>query len=79
MPNYIYRKMIEDSPIAYLHIEIIRDENKKYIGMKIKDINKAYERFFGNASDKKSIDYVKNKMTKKEREEWEYIFDKSKK
>lgn len=45
MSNYIYRKMIEDSPIAYLHIEIIRGENKKYIGMKIKDTNKAYERF----------------------------------
>ncbi|MBN8047105.1 PAS domain-containing protein [Paraclostridium bifermentans] len=79
MSNYIYRKMIEDSPIAYLHIEIIRGENKKYIGIKIKDTNKAYERFFGSASDKKSTDYVKNKMSKKEREEWEYIFDKSKK
>ena len=42
MSNYIYRKMIEDSPIAYLHIEIIRDENNKYIGLKIKDTNKAY-------------------------------------
>ncbi|WGX74780.1 hypothetical protein QJS64_11575 [Paraclostridium bifermentans] len=53
MSNYIYRKMIEDSPIAYLHIEIIRDENNKYIGMKIKDTNKAYERFFGSANEQK--------------------------
>ncbi|MEN2257065.1 hypothetical protein AAIB48_04600 [Paraclostridium benzoelyticum] len=47
MSNYIYRKIIEDSPIAYLHIEIIKDENNKYIGVKIKDTNKAYERFLG--------------------------------
>lgn len=79
MSNYIYRKMIEDSPIAYLHIEIIKDENNKYIGMKIKDTNKAYERFFGSANEQKSNDYIKNIMSKKEIEEWEYIFNKSKK
>lgn len=79
MSNYIYRKMIEDSPIAYLHIEIIRDENKKYIGMKIKDANKAYERFFGSVNEQKSNDYINNIMSKKEIEEWEYIFNKSKK
>lgn len=79
MSNYIYRKIIEDSPIAYLHIEIIKDENNKYIGVKIKDTNKAYERFFGVGSDQKCNDYIKTKMSKKEREEWEYIFEKSKK
>ncbi|WP_170074573.1 PAS domain-containing sensor histidine kinase [Paraclostridium dentum] len=78
MSNYIYRKMIEDSPIAYLHIEIIKDENSKYIGMKIKDANKAYERFFGDASEQKSNDYIKNTMSKQEMEEWECIFNKSK-
>ena len=78
MPNYIYRKMIEDSPIAYLHIEIIRDENNKYIGMKIKDTNKAYERFFGSANEQKGNDYIKNTMSKQEMEEWECIFNKSK-
>ncbi|MGL5642864.1 MAG: PAS domain-containing sensor histidine kinase, partial [Paraclostridium sp.] len=77
--NYIYRKMIEDSPIAYLHIEIIKDENNKYIGMKIKDTNKAYERFFGEVSEQKSNDYIKNTMSKQETEEWECIFNKSKK
>ncbi|MDU3337740.1 sensor histidine kinase [Paraclostridium bifermentans] len=79
MSNYIYRKMIEDSPIAYLHIEIIKDENNKYIGMKIKDTNKAYERFFGEVSEQKSNDYIKNTMSKQETEEWECIFNKSKK
>ncbi|GKZ02309.1 two-component sensor histidine kinase [Paraclostridium bifermentans] len=79
MSNYIYRKMIEDSPIAYLHIEVVKDENNKYIGMKIKDTNKAYERFFGDASEEKSNYYINNKMSKKEMEEWEYIFNKSKK
>ncbi|WP_278682387.1 sensor histidine kinase [Paraclostridium bifermentans] len=78
MSNYIYRKMIEDSPIAYLHIEIIRDENNKYIGLKIKDTNKAYERFFGSANEQKGNDYIKNTMSKQEMEEWEYIFNKSK-
>lgn len=78
MSNYIYRKMIEDSPIAYLHIEIIKDENSKYIGMKIKDANKAYERFFGDVSEQKSNDYIKNTMSKQETEEWECIFNKSK-
>ena len=78
MSNYIYRKMIEDSPIAYLHIEIIRDENKKYIGLKIKDTNKAYERFFGSANEQKGNDYIKNTMSKQEMEEWECIFNKSK-
>ncbi|WP_148550524.1 ATP-binding protein [Paraclostridium bifermentans] len=78
MSNYIYRKMIEDSPIAYLHIEIIKDENNKYIGMKIKDTNKAYERFFGYTNEQKSNDYINNTMSKKEAEEWEYIFNKSK-
>lgn len=79
MSNYIYRKMIEDSPIAYLHIEIIRDENNKYIGMEIKDTNKAYERFFGSANEEKGNDYIKNVMSKQEMEEWKYIFNKSKK
>ncbi|EQK46542.1 sensory box protein [[Clostridium] bifermentans ATCC 19299] len=78
MSNYIYRKMIEDSPIAYLHIEIIRAENNKYIGMKIKDTNKAYERFFGSANEQKGNDYIKNTMSKQEMEEWECIFNKSK-
>lgn len=78
MSNYIYRKMIEDSPIAYLHIEIIRDENNKYIGLKIKDTNKAYERFFGSANEQKGNDYIKNTMSKQEMEEWECIFNKSK-
>lgn len=78
MSNYIYRKMIEDSPIAYLYIEIIKDENSKYIGMKIKDANKAYERFFGDVSEQKSNDYIKNTMSKQETEEWECIFNKSK-
>lgn len=79
MSNYIYRKMIEDSPIAYLHIEIMKDENSKYIGMKIKDANKAYERFFGSANEQKGNEYIKNTMSKQEMEEWEYIFNKSKK
>lgn len=79
MSNYIYRKMIEDSPIAYLHIQTIIDENNKYIGMKIKDTNKAYECFFGGVSEQKSNDYIKNTMSKKEKDEWKYIFNKSKK
>ncbi|GAA0091140.1 ATP-binding protein [Paraclostridium bifermentans] len=78
MSNYIYRKMIEDSPIAYLHIEIIRDGNNKYVGMKIKDTNKAYERFFGSPNEQKGNDYIKNTMSKQEMEEWDCIFNKSK-
>ncbi|MGL5755820.1 MAG: PAS domain-containing sensor histidine kinase [Paraclostridium sp.] len=47
MRNCIYREMIEDSPLAFIHLNFIKDDKSEYIGVEIKNFNKAYECFFG--------------------------------
>lgn len=44
--NNIYKNMIEDSPIAHLHIKLTEDENGNYTDLKVLDYNKSYERTF---------------------------------
>lgn len=50
MNNIVYRKLIEDSPIPYLFINVIKDKNK-VIGIKIKDINESFENMFNTSKD----------------------------
>lgn len=62
--NHIYREMIEDSPMAYVHIKIKKNNNNKYIGLEIKDFNKAYKRFFGDYDENLMNEYILNSMKK---------------
>lgn len=46
MGSNIYKTMLEDSPIAYLHIKIIQDKLGNYNSLKVENYNKSYERRF---------------------------------
>ncbi|MGL6064226.1 MAG: PAS domain-containing sensor histidine kinase [Fusobacteriaceae bacterium] len=46
MESNIYKEMIEDSPIAYIHMKIIEDEIENHVSLEVKNYNKAYERIF---------------------------------
>ena len=72
--NQIYREMIEDSPMGYMYIKVINDNSGRYIGIKVKDFNKSYERFFGIYDEDTISKYILNCMLRQEKLEWEKIF-----
>lgn len=49
----IYKDMILDSPIAYLHIKLIKDELGKFKSIEVKNYNLSYERIFLNEQELK--------------------------
>lgn len=74
MLNNIYKSMIEDSPIAYLHAQLIEDENGSYTGVKVLNYNKSYERTFliDNGIEIDSIN--KTPETEEEMNRWKETF-----
>ena len=46
MKEYIYKQLIENSPLPYLYIRIIREENKEDSKIKVLDCNKVCENTF---------------------------------
>lgn len=52
MKERIYRKLIEDSPIPYIHLKMLQGENKVGKQIKVLDINKSFEHVFKTSKDK---------------------------
>lgn len=46
MSEKIYKQIIEDSPMPYLHIKVIKDGLGNFKSIEIKDFNIAYEKMF---------------------------------
>jgi PAS domain S-box-containing protein len=75
--NQIYREMIEDSPMAYVHIKIRKNNKGEYTGLEIRDFNKSYKRFFENYDENLMNEYILNSMKKSERSDWIETFIKA--
>ncbi|SCH50059.1 PAS domain-containing protein [Romboutsia sp. 1001713B170207_170306_H8] len=43
MGNYIYQKMIQESPIAYICVEVIRNDKNEITEVEVVRVNKAFE------------------------------------
>ncbi|MCR1848120.1 hypothetical protein NSA42_02410 [Paeniclostridium sordellii] len=65
----IYREMIEDSPMAYIHIKVKTDNDKKFIGVEVKEFNKAYKRFFDTHDENIMNEYLLNSIEKSKLDE----------
>lgn len=74
----IYREMIEDSPMAYIHIKVKTGNDKKFIGVEVKEFNKAYKRFFDTYDENIMNEYLLNGIEKSKLDEWTKIFRKAK-
>lgn len=77
MENCIYRKMIEDSPVAFMHIKAIKDNKSEYIGVEVKNFNKAYERFFGGNDIRKERKYILDNGTDSGKAKWKNTLKKA--
>ena len=72
--NQIYREMIENSPMGYMHMKVINDNRGRYIGIDVKGFNKSYKNFFGSYDENTINKYILNCMPIQEKLEWEKIF-----
>ncbi|GAA0862896.1 sensor histidine kinase [Paraclostridium tenue] len=72
--NQIYREMIENSPMGYMHMKVINDNRGRYIGIAVKGFNKSYKNFFGSYDENIINKYILNCMPIQEKLEWEKIF-----
>lgn len=46
MKEFIYRKLIEESPYTYVAVKVIKDDNGKFKNIILLDANKSFENFF---------------------------------
>lgn len=78
MANNIYKRIIEDSPIAYLHIKLIENDNGEYVSLDVKDYNKSFENLllleFNVKIDEMHI-ALKNP---EEQKRWQSVYDRAK-
>lgn len=78
MANNIYKRIIEDGPIAYLHIKLIENDNGEYVSLDVKDYNKSFENLllleFNVKIDEMHI-ALKNP---EEQKRWQSAYDKAK-
>lgn len=78
MANNIYKRIIEDGPIAYLHIKLIENDNGEYVSLDVKDYNKSFENLllleFNVKIDEMQI-ALKNP---EEQKRWQSVYDRAK-
>lgn len=78
MEQNIYRTMIEDSPMAYMHIKLVREKDGTYLGLIVKDINKSFERFFEVRKKDIINNLVMAQSEIEDRKKWGMCFEKAK-
>lgn len=77
MEQNIYRAMIEDSPMAYMHAKLVRETNGAYLGLIVRDVNKSFERFFEVRKKDIINKLIINDLSLQEKKEWGMCFEKA--
>ncbi|MGL4737528.1 MAG: PAS domain-containing protein, partial [Cellulosilyticaceae bacterium] len=62
MKEQIYRRLIEESPIPYIGIKLIRDEGTEAIRVKILDVNKSFVYTFKKSAEELQKAHMHEKM-----------------
>ncbi|CEH34154.1 sensor histidine kinase [Romboutsia lituseburensis] len=77
MEQNIYRAMIEDSPMAYMHAKLVRETSGSYIGLIVRDVNKSFEIFFEVRKKDIINKLIVNDLSLQEKKEWGMCFEKA--
>ncbi len=78
MVNNIYKKIIEDSPIAYLHIKFTENNRGEYVSLDIKDYNKSFENLLSLEFNIKINEIHKELDDPQEQKKWQAVYNKAK-
>lgn len=79
MKSNIYKRMVEDSPIPYIHIKVTENEMGDYDSIEVIDCNKAYKRIFENKSSIKERIFALNSVFDEEKQRLKTILNNAKK